>query len=86
MSCDSDDSVDPITKIATIYIDESEVDNCFYTIKTENNEVFTTNNLPGEYSESTFESRIIYRVTEEICNCGFAGSLVKIEIVKLVEI
>ncbi|MGY5847665.1 hypothetical protein ACW6QP_09610 [Salegentibacter sp. HM20] len=86
VSCESDDSDDPITKNVTISIDRSEVDNCLYTIKTESNEFFTTDNLPGEYSENTLEARITYKLTEERSNCGFAGSLIKIEILKLVEI
>lgn len=86
VNCDSDDSVDPITKTATIYIDESEVDNCLYTIKTESNEFFTTETLPGEYSVNTLEAQITYNVTEERDNCGFGGSLIKIEILKLIEI
>lgn len=84
--CESDDSDNSITKIATVIIDESEVDNCLYTIKTENNEFFTTDNLPGEYSENTFEARITYQMTEERGDCGFAGSLIKIKILRLVEI
>lgn len=85
-SCDSDDSDDLITKNATIFIDESQVDNCLYTIKTENNEFFTTDNLKGEYSESSLAARITYQITEERNNCGFSGSLIKIEILKLTEI
>ena len=84
--CESDDSDNSITKTATIIIDESEVDNCLYTIKTESNEFFTTDNLPGEHSENTFEARITYQMTEERGDCGFAGSLIKIKILKLVEI
>src|SRR5690606_13411834 len=86
VSCHSDDSDDPITKNATIFIDESEVDNCWYTIKTESNEFFTTDNLPGEYSEDNFEARITYQITAERGDCGFGGVLVKIKILKLVEI
>ena len=86
VSCDSDDSDDPITKNATILIDEIEVDNCLYTIKTESNEFFTTDSLPGEYSEDNFEARITYHITEERGNCGFGSALNKIKILKLVEL
>lgn len=84
--CTSDDSDNTITQTATITIDAFEVDNCMYTIKTESKEFFTTDHLIGDYSETTFDARITYRVTEEKGNCGFAGSLSKIKILKLVEL
>lgn len=85
-SCDKDDSQELMIQNATIFIDESETDNCLFTIRTENNESYSTEDLPGDYSAPTFEARITYRTTEERMDCGFAGSLIKIEILQLEKI
>lgn len=86
VNCDSADPDPPITKNATILIDESEVDNCLYTIKTESNEFFTTDKLPVEFSENSFDAQITFQLTEEKSDCGFSGSLIKIKVLKLVEL
>ena len=85
-SCDSDDSQELLVKNATITIDESEVDNCLYTIKTEDKEFYTTNRLPASYSENSFEAKITYKLTEERGDCGFGGFLYKIEILELMKL
>ena len=85
-SCDSDDSQELLVKNATITIDESEVDNCLYTIKTEDKEFYYANSLPASYSENSFEAKITYKLTEERGDCGFGGFLYKIEILELMKL
>ncbi|SHF94549.1 hypothetical protein SAMN05444483_103333 [Salegentibacter echinorum] len=91
MSCDKDDSEyanskNLITENVTIFIDESELDNCLYSILTKDNNSYTTDNLPGEYSEIKFEARLKYQLTDERKNCGFSGPLKRIKIIELVKI
>lgn len=82
-SCDKEEPETILIKKATIYIDQSEIDNCLYTIKTEDNEFYATRKLPGQYNGPNFESRITYTLTEGTINCGFGGYLTEIIISSL---
>ena len=84
--CTSDDSDELFVKKASVIIDRSEVDNCLYTIRTEDEENFTTDWLPGNYQGASFEAEITYRITDGEADCGFGGILYKIKIVELVKL
>ncbi len=86
-SCDKDESEDIIIKNVTIYIDPSEVDNCQYSIKTDDNEFYATKALPGvNNTTTTFRARITYTLTEGTINCGFGGYLTEIRISNIVKL
>ncbi|MDQ3393282.1 MAG: hypothetical protein M3512_04105 [Bacteroidota bacterium] len=85
-SCDKEDPENIIVKNATIYIDQSEKDNCMYSIKTEDNEFFATRQLPVQSNDQNFKARITYTITEGTINCGFGGYLTEIIITNLVRL
>jgi len=85
--CDKDESEIVIIKNATIYIDPSEVDNCMYSIKTDDNEFYATKVLPGvNNTTTTFRASITYTLTDGTINCGFGGYLTEIRISNIVKL
>lgn len=84
ISCDKDeDSENILIKNAIIYIDETELDNCRYSVKTVDNEFFSTQRLPEKVNSSKVEAQITYTITEHTINCGFGGYLREIKIISM---
>lgn len=85
-SCDKEETEVVLTKNATIYIDKTEVDNCMYSVKTDDNEFYATKVLPGLNETANFRARITYTLTDGTINCGFGGYLTEIKISNIVKI
>jgi hypothetical protein len=72
-----------ITENATVYYDASEIDNCIYTIKTENNNFYSVENLDEIFRENNLTVKISYTKTDKRLNCGFSNNLIVIKIVTI---
>ena len=78
-SC-SEEEVKLQTENATIYYDASEIDNCIYTIKTENNNFYSVENLDETFRENNLQVKISYTITSEKIDCGFSNNLTIIKL------
>ncbi len=73
-----------ITENATVCYDASAIDSCIYTIRTENNNFYTVENLDEIFRENKLTTvKISYTETNKRLNCGFSGGLIVIKIVTI---
>lgn len=77
---EKEQNIEFITQNATIHFDPSGIDNCIYTIQTENNVFYTVENLAEEFRVDNLKVKITYTETVNKLNCGFAGNLIIIQI------
>ena len=85
-NCDSDETYEILVKNAPITLEETEVDTCFYSIRTEDKEKYTTDRLPGSYSETNFDAKITFKVTKGGIDSDFGDFLYKLEILELIKL